>query len=56
MRYPQKITLEVRNEEPDKKRQIATAGSFQTEPSFSPASRSPSRAPMRFVFMVVQFP
>ena len=32
MRYQEEITLEVRNEEPDKKRQIATAMRFQTEP------------------------
>jgi hypothetical protein len=38
MRYRQEITLEVRNEEPDKKRPFESAMSFQTEPNlFAPA-------------------
>jgi hypothetical protein len=30
MRYPQEITLEVRNEEPDKKRRFTGASGFKT--------------------------
>ena len=30
MRYPEEITLEVRNEEPDKKRRFTDASGFET--------------------------
>ena len=30
MRYPEEITLEIRNEEPDKKRRFAPASAFKT--------------------------
>jgi hypothetical protein len=30
MRYPEEISLEVRNEEPDKKRRFTAAPSFET--------------------------
>jgi len=33
MRYQEEITLEVRNEEPDKKRQFTPVMRFGTEPS-----------------------